>query len=202
MKKFFFANRSQLLCIAIIAVLSVILSLSLMGIINALKKSWMETQFETITQSINVRVNDESTDFQQLCHYIESVDTYYNVYAAVYSVNFELFTKRHPDITPGRTVYFNPMVHEGLLAAIKTELTGNTKVNFEVIYDSGKKEVYYTPVFFHWVEDGIVLMGIPQIPDTVQLPQFYSVLIYIVFGCLFLTVSIIAVSIIRKLEIK
>ena len=194
--------KRQLFGFAIIAALSIILSLSLMGIINTLKKSWLETQFETIATSINIRIDDKGMDFQHFCRFIESVDTYYNVYAAVYSANLELLTKRHPDITPGRTVFFDPLIHDGLLSAAKTEQTGKINVHFEVIYDNGKKAVYFTPVFFRWFDDGITLMAIPQIPDTVDLPKFYAILIYTVFAGLFLTISFLVVSIIRKLGIQ
>ena len=194
--------KCQLFNIVIIAVLSVVLSLSLMGIVNALKKSWLETQFETIKKSIDIRIDNEIADISLFCHYMETVDMYYNVYAAVYSSNFELLTNRHPDITPGRTVFFNPLIHDYLLSAMEKEQTGKVNVTFEVVYDSGKKGKYITPVYFRWFGGGVALMAIPQIPDTVELPKFYTILIYSVFVCLFLTISFLTVSIVRKLGIQ
>ena len=151
--------------------------------ITTTKKAWLNLEYELFTKIVDAQC-ESGSDIDSLCTFIIGIDRINNIYSAVYHSTptvsphlWELKTSRNPDITPGRTVYFKPFEYEILVDAILKDNSGHVVVPFEVVYDNGRSVIYKTPVYFRYVDDYLVMMAIPKIPDTLTLPSARNVII-------------------------
>ena len=180
-------NRLKLRAINFIVIIGIALALTvaMVSITSVFRDYLLEQRFKANVQTVEARCDLGITDIDSFRDFIERVDTIYNVFAAVYDSNHNIISRRHPDITAGRTVFFDPFAHTDLIEAVSEKNTGIITVPFLVVLDNGKEVRYPTPVFFRIVpyfdDNIIVIVATPFIGDTIQLPDFYYPVWSIVF---------------------
>ena len=166
--------------------LVILAALMVVVTINTTKTVWMIDRFNLFVDVVNARCNEGVRSVE----YFEALDNIYNVYAAVYDKSFNLLTNRHPDIIPKRTVFFEPLQYPEIKIAIENSQQGIINTNFEVTYVSGKRKVYTTPVFYRWVDDALIIMATPFIPDTINIPNTYILIFLATAFLLFLSICV------------
>ena len=179
--------------IAIIAVAMVFLMLK---VTSYLKNFLLEQRFTSVMQASEVRCDEGITDLDSFVAFYNRMDLIYNVFAAVYSSDFELLTRRHPDIMVGKTVKFEPFEHSEVIEAIAAGYSDLVIVPFTVMFDNGGHETYPTPLHFQKVDYGdtyvIAMVATPFIEDSVTLPNYYYPILY----SFFITVLSVAIILI------
>jgi len=155
------------------------------------KHNLMEKRFYDYVSIINDRCDEEEYNIrksgavntvQQMITFINKLDAHYNVFAAIYDSEHNLLTGRHPDILVNRTVFFHPFDYPKIINAFMARPYGIITVDFTVEYNNGTIKIYATPLLFRriFIEDDylIVVMATPYIPDTIELPFYYNIIIY------------------------
>ena len=168
----------------LLAVLMVVIT------INTTKKVWMHDRFQLLVETVDVRCDEGITSLPTFCEYFNNTDKIYNVFSAVYNRDLRLLTSRHPDIIPGRTVYFDPFRYPQVVNFIRVNQSGTIAVSFDVKLDNGKTKTYTTPVYYRWVGDYLVVLATPYIPDTISIPNTYIIIFLVTAFLLFLSICL------------
>jgi hypothetical protein len=155
----------DLIKLSLLAVFMVVLT------VNTTKEVWMHDRFQILVETVDVRCDEGITSLPSFCEYFNGIDRIYNVFAAVYDRDLKLLTSRNPDITPGRTVFFEPLKYPAVITLINFNENGFVSVSFDVKHDNGKVKTLKTPVYYRWVENYLVMMATPFIPDTIDIPR-------------------------------
>ena len=166
--------------------------------INTTKQIWMEDRYTLLREITDARCDEGVTSLPAFCKFFNNLDIVYNVFAAVYDKDLNLLTDRNPDITPGRTVYFEPLQYSEIVLVVKAAKTGTITVNFDIQLDSGKVNTYSTPVYFRWVGDVLVMMATPYISDTIRIPNTYIIIFLVTVFLLFLSIAIPTIILFRS----
>ena len=176
----------------IINILKLILLAIIMVIVtvNTTKQVWMHDRFNLLVETADVRCDEGIISPFSFCEFFNGIDRIYNVFAAVYDWDLQLLTSRNPDVTPGRTVFFEPLKYPSVCALIKLSNKGTITVSFDVALDNGKIKTYSTPVFYRWVGNYLVMIATPLIPDTITIPSTYIVIFLATAFLLFLSICI------------
>ena len=168
----------------LLAVLMVVIT------INTTKQVWMHDRFQLFCETVDVRCDEGITFLPSFIEYFNGLDRIYNVFAAVYDRDLKLLTSRNPDVIPGRTVFFEPFEYPAVIALTKINEKGTVAVSFDVILDNGKSKTFSTPVYYRWVDDYLVMMATPFIPDTINIPNTYIVIFLVTAFLLFLSICL------------
>ena len=177
---------------AIVEIFKLILLAALMVIvtINTTKQVWMQDRFQLIAETVDARCDEGISSLRAFCAYFNGIDRIYNVFAAVYDKDLRLLTARNPDVIPGRTVFFEPLIYPSVIALTRVNDKGIVVVAFDVTLDNGRARTFSTPVYYRWVEDYLVVMATPFIPDTINIPNT-SIMIFLATAfLLFLSVCV------------
>jgi len=179
-------SKTRLISISSSIIISALLIFLMLVVIDHMKRGIMEDRFSLLIQMVNTRCDEEKTvNVDELCAYIASVDSYYDVFAAVYDSGFNNLSIRHPDVTIGQTISFNPAELENALKSFKAIDSDFTILNFIVFFDTGKEAIYRTPLYLRrvTVDDDYVIVALatPFIDDLISLPRSYFIIIYIIF---------------------
>ena len=203
-------RKIQFLEWGVILLFAVVLNIGMDISVYFFKKNINQQKFNMVELSINTELetaeNDsEKVDAYSFCHFITGVDEYYNVFAAVYSLpDLSLQTVRSGDRTPDREVHLDPFLYPDLIQKFKTEIMGYYDIKFKVVYSDQKERIYATPLFYRHIDTDkgpmVVAMAIPFIPDTVELPPFFSNVIQLIFIVLVFRSAVFIANISKKRE--
>jgi len=203
--------KLQLLEWGVILLFAMLLNIGMDVSVYFLKKNINQQKFNMIGLSITTELEtlearpNGKANAHALYHFISSIDKYYNVFAAAYTLpDLALKTVRSGDKTPDREVYLDPFLYSTLIQKWQTEKRGYYNIKFRVVYDDQKEKVYFTPLFYQQVvtDEGLVVvaMAVPFIPDTVEIPSFYSNVVKLIFIILVFRSAVFISGVAKKRE--